>query len=47
MNYSTFRLLELGAKLCLIQKGEKKEPQVDKSFEIEELVHGFLNLQTL
>jgi hypothetical protein len=29
---STFRHLEPGAKLCLIQKGEKKEPQVDQSF---------------
>jgi hypothetical protein len=29
---STFRHLEPGAKLCLIQKGEKKEPQVDQVF---------------
>jgi hypothetical protein len=32
MDYSTFRHLEPGAKLCLIQKGEKKEPQVDQYF---------------
>ncbi len=35
MNYSTFRHLEPGAKLCLIQKGEKKEPKVDQPFFIK------------
>jgi hypothetical protein len=47
MDYSTFRHLEPGAKLCLIQKGEKKEPQVDQLFYYEGLVYGLLHLQTL
>jgi len=29
---SSFRHLQQGAKLCILQKGEKKEPQVDNTF---------------
>jgi hypothetical protein len=46
MDYSTLKHLESGIKICLIQKGEKKELQVDQYFCIKGLVYT-LNLQTL